>query len=313
MPEVGEAKPTTPTETPAPETPAAPEVPQKLGIFDPDPEEAAPAEGAPADPAKPADPPPAPPEPATPPENKPDPVGPKLAKLMRKEAEVRTAEQALKRREEELSRKEALLQSDDVLERLKAVGLNYEQITEHIALGKKVPTAAPESKDMADLKKKVSEMEAATAQREQAQLERNADNFRTEVRGFIEKGGEEFEYIRALGEEDTVFAVIDSHAKKTSEWLGGSREEALRLAATQVEKYLEEKREQPLLTTKKFQNRINASSAARPPATSATKPPPKTLSNSQAAAVPPRAPVEFTTVDETLARLSKQGLKLFDE
>jgi hypothetical protein len=307
------ATPETPAAPPATETPAADPAPvAPLRLFDPDPETPA-TEETPAEP-------PAAPAPPAPEPKKEEPTAPRFAALMKQEAELRKAREEMKAKEKALEEREAKMKAGDPIAALEAAGFTYEQATEWIVNGKK-PT--PEMVAAAEAKKRdeaIERLQAAEARREaEHRAERAvkaAETFKTAIKDFTGSNVDKFECINATpggrGVE-MVYQVVEAYYASTGELLGGGdRTKAIELAAEEVETYLESLAT-PLLTTKKFQSKLTPSRDVRPPATSAIqKQPPKTLSNSQAAVVPPRAPERFTNPDDVISRLVKGGLKLYD-
>lgn len=315
-----ETTPAVPTETPAPATaPAAdaPAQPQHFGIWDDDEpaadsppvEEPAPEPPAAAPPVK------AEPKPAEP--AKEEPVAPKMAVLMKQEAEVRRAREEVKAREAALEAREAKMKaaSEDPLSAIESLGLTYEQITEFVLNGKKQTPEMAQSSELKKVKADLERIQAAEAQRE-AERQRAAaaqagETFKSAIKTFAEANQDNFECLNKTGRYDLVMDVVEAHWNNTGTILGGSQEEAIRQASEQVEKYLEDLAE-PLLTTKKFQTKIQPTREVRPSAIPAQKQPARTLSNSQAAVVPPRAAIEFTNRDEVIERLAKE-VRLFDD
>lgn len=238
-----------------------------------------------------------------------------LALLTKREAEVRKRDDAVKAREAAIEAREAKLRAaaEDPEAALSAIGLTYDQITDFYIRGKQV---TPEMKAAAESKKTreaLDKLEAAEAARAAQHVAQSVAAYKSEINGFVasESNKERFEYINALGEQEMVYEVINRHMANTGTVLGGDLAKAMDLAAEQVEAYLAEQYEQRLLTTKKFQNKIQPSREVRPSANPAQKPPARTLSHSQAAAVPPRATVKFTNPDDTIEQLIKGGLKVF--
>ncbi len=301
------------TATPStPETPAA-EAPKHFGIFDPEPDET-PAEETPAEPpaaAAPAEPAPSAVEP------KPEPVSPRLASVFKQEAQLRKEKEAIKAREAAIAEKEAKYKAGDPIAALEAAGYTYEQATDWVLNGKKPTPEMAQSVELKKVREDLERIQAAEAQREveyKQQIRTQAvEAFKGAIHDFTSgTNAEKFEYINALSKQDMILEIVDSHFQQTGQLLGGSQAKAIELAAEQVEQYLTEEFADRLLTTKKFQTKIAPSRDVRPPATSAQKQPPKTLSNSQAAVVPPRATPTFTNRDDVIEGLVKSGLKLWD-
>lgn len=332
---------TTSTPTPAPAAPAAPEptAPAAGGFFDPpateaqEPTAAAP-EAAPAEspgtragegvqsPDSPAELAAKPPE-APKAEDKPS---PQLAALMKQEAEIRKAREELKAREEkvatyEAKRKKAL---ENPLDALAELGLDYDKITDYVLNGNKLTPAMQEAARIAKIEEQLGAIAADQAAQEAARREATVSTFKSQIRSHVAGAVDKFEYIHAQDAHALVFDVVNQHYASTGEMLGGTPERAIELAAEQVEKYLEERAER-LLTTKKLKSKVSTvtppsatETAQRPQVSSSARQTaspsrPTTLTNSQAAAVPPRAPKEFTSPEETMRDTLASGLRLFDE
>lgn len=322
-----EQKPGAPESAPTQPTPAAPELEVSFFIA-PEPEVAPtpPEGGAPAD--KPKEQPgkgeqapvadPKPEEPPPPEQPKPESVAPKLAGLMRREAETRKKEEALKAKEAEVAEREKKIASIKTpLDALMAHGYTYEQATDFILSGKKLTPELEAKSEIKDVRSQLAKIQADQARRESEAAAANVRVFQSQIQTHVGSKPDEYEYIRAYKAEETVFDVINAHFANTGELLGGSPEEAIRLAAEEVEKHLETQTS-AALTTKKFQSKLAAPEAPKPAApgpqaiSGQPKAAPRTLSNSQAAAVPPRAVIEFTNRDEMISRLSK-SVNLFDD
>lgn len=238
-----------------------------------------------------------------------------LALLTKREAEVRKRDEAVKAREAAIDAREAKLRAaaEDPEAALTAIGLTYDQITDYYIRGRQV---TPEMKAVAESKKTrdaLEKLEAAEAQRSQRHVQESVAAYKTRIEDFVssDSNKERFEYINALGEQDMIYETINRHLGTTGSILGGDLQKAMELAAEKVEEYLSEEYAERLLTTKKFQNKIQPSREVRPTANQASKNPARTLSHSQAASVPPRADVKFTNPDDTIERLIKGGLRVF--
>jgi hypothetical protein len=301
--------------TAAPATPAAaPEAPitETPAAAAPD-ANAAPIEGQPAADAPPAEP-PAAAEPPPPPKVEPV-VSKGLALLTKREAEARKRDDSIKAREAAVEAREARLKAaaEDPEAALNAIGLTYDQITDYYIRGKQV---TPEMKAQAEAKKTrdaLEKLEADAARRESERVQGAVSAYKTEISTFVAGDNKErFEYINALSQQELVYEVIDRHLSQTGELLGGDPKKAIELAAEKVEEYLAQEYAERLLTTKKFQNKIQPSREERPTANPAQKQPARTLSHSQAASVPPRAPVKYTgNPDEMIEQLIASGVKLY--
>lgn len=310
MPEAPPPAPPPAAEAPAETTPSAPADFQARA--------AALIEGAPASPPNGA---PAPATPATPPPAETPAVEPFAAKFaqiaeaskrLRGEqdafkATVREREETLRREASALDQLRTAKEAADPIAALQALGFTYEQATDQV-LGKYQPKGKPEAPKadpvVATLRQ---ELEALKAERA---AERNAQalaDFRSDMVKTATAAGDKYQLVAATESFDDAVALVDAYASAHGEFPGGTREAAIEMALGHIEKQLESRYlSERVLTSQKVKSRLAPAveapkpAAARPQATSA-KSPPSSLSNSLAAAPPPRAAPEPRSKEDFIA------------
>lgn len=255
-----------------------------------------------------------PPEPEAKPEEKPEPrLAQGFAQLKRAERKLAAERESLRREREEMDgrhkRAQQLFEAGDVDGALRAqFGISYEDATMRMLGGKKEQKSNVPSEVMAEL-------EALKKSNAQLQSERAAEreakavaSLKSEIRKAITSKPDDFEYVGAFGDEgvEAAYEYMDSHFKRTGEIL--EIDEALSDLESQNDAVLVR-----ALTTKKAKLKLSAvapQQASRPtseraPATP-TKQSPRTLTNSQAAAVPSRVQVQSADPEELISAASAQ-------
>lgn len=222
----------------------------------------------------------------------------------RHRSEVET-DKARLREEREAVRKD--LQEADALRQAKAsgspvkalvaMGWSYEDATAEV-LGKPLPgrKEAPEEAKVdpkvAALEQKLAALEAERAADREAQGEAQ---FRAGLVKLAADGKERFEFVRELDAYDEALEWAKGYVKQHGALPGETPEKAMEAALAHVERKYEETLLKPgVLTSTKLRSKLQPVAEApkpaadRPQATSAKSPPPS-LTNSLAAAAPPRS------------------------
>lgn len=239
-------------------------------------------------------------------------VDPKFSALARKEAELHRQREAVKAEKaaiEEAHRQVVAFEEArhaakrDPIAALQALGISYDDLTEHVLNGNK-PTASAE---VAALREELEalrvEQEAARAKAEEAAAARLAaehaaviEEARSEAVAFVESNSTRYELTTINGAATLVPQVREQHFARTGKLL------TVEQAADLVEKHFESLADR-IATARKVQ----AKAAPTAPAPAATPPAERrTLSNSLTASTssaPPKARTEADRIRAALARL----------
>jgi hypothetical protein len=206
-------------------------------------------------------------------------------------AQLRAEREEMRREAEGLAALRKAKDSANPIEALQALGFNYEQATDQV-LGKykpKEPEKPAVDPELAQLRAKVEAMEA----RESDQTERAAiAEFRAEMLKLATAESDKYELVLKTNSVDDAMDRILSFAKAKGRLPGETREEAMRGVMDELEKHLETKYyPEAVLTASKVRSRLSPvapkQAAARPQATTARSSP-SSLTNTLAAAAPPR-------------------------
>jgi hypothetical protein len=238
------------------------------------------------------------------------PAEPKLARgfavLAKREAAIVQRESKLKQRESELdafeaARRDAHANPVAVLE---ALGITVNDLNEFVINGKKPTPEMQQRRVDEELKRLEAEQKKWKAEQAAERAREQMEQLKGRISSSVASDVEAFELINAQGEQDLVFDVIIEHAKANNgAWLGGSEKEAIRLAASQVEAYLEEQGKR-LLQSKKLSGKVGSEVTKRAvpghERTGPQKKQPRTLTNGHAA-LPARKQPETMTEEERLA------------
>lgn len=127
---------------------------------------------------------------------------------------------------------------------------------------------------------------------EEQSYNQTINNFKKDLTGYVNEGGEKYELIQANDAVDLVFDVIDDHYKETGRILSNTE------ASEQVEAYLLEEA-QKFLKLKKLQPKTPEGLGSQKPAQEKRQS--QTLSNTLSAQVPARSDRELTR-EESLAK-----------
>lgn len=208
-----------------------------------------------------------------------------FAALARKDRQIRAAMAQAKKREEDLSKREALIAEREKawdsefrsspLDALKKRGIQYDDITK---------AALNDGKFQPDVEIKSVKEEIEKIRQEQAEKEKQAleeqknkeaaqqveliENFKGQIKKHVQDNGEKFELIGLYEANDLVFQTVEEHFNRTQKVL--SIEEACGL----VENYLESELERTAKTSKKFQAKfasaVKTEQTEKKPTTSTT-------------------------------------------
>lgn len=280
--------------------------------------------GAPADPANVSAEAAAPPaaDPAKPADEKKDFLSPRFAALARKEKEARKALAEAKKKEQELTEREARLkkfeETNDPLELLKLKNYSYQDVTNRILNDGK---ASPEEElrtmkqQMADWMKSQEEAkqksEDEMKSKSQAELEETISEFKVQIGEFIDANAETYELIHLHDQAPIVYDTIAQHwdreQARYEQDPSGPRPKVLSIkeACELVEKFLEDQVEKTL-KTKKMQSRLAPKPAEeKKPSDTQTK----TLTNDMSSGMTSKvsAKTDSERMARALAALNKQA------
>lgn len=291
---------------------ASPEAPPDLShIFEPDAETPPPpAAGAPA-------------EVVPPPEEKAKPLSPQFAALAKAEKALQKQRGELKQQQdaweaekaERSSAKELIVKGDYDAAMRKAFGLSYEEFVVAVANGKQ-PTPPAGMPPEAAARLEAAEKQVLAMQQQLA-AEKNAAQhaqLRSDVGALTAKP--EFELMAALEKQEpgSAYQLVLQQMQRHYNHPDTKGEVLMpEAAAAKVEAHLESWGS-VALTAEKFKAKLPPAAPkpeARPPAAKAPQTPPRTLTQTQAAALPPRAALNSADRDELLANVA--NLKLFDD
>lgn len=238
-------------------------------------------------------------------EERPDPDARRFAALATREHELVRRGAELKEKEAKVHdwEKKRAAAKQNPLAALQELGVTYEQLTDFVVHQK--PGAELQQSAVHDELKQLKDRQEAF-ERQQAERERQSyvDGFKGRVATALAKDLDAYELIHAKGEQEMVFEVIQGHAQRTGQMLGGSEEEAIRLAAEQVEDFLLEDAKR-VLTTKKLGASISPVAPKRAvpgPRANGPKPAaPRTLTNRHSAVVPSQKSPDDMTESERMA------------
>lgn len=294
------AAPAAPAATPAPEAAQGTDhLAAAVALLKETPaEDGAPPEVSKADPPK-ADPPADPPPP-----KKDDPFAARFAEFAKAQRELRVEREAFKAeqrdREEHWRRQTAdfdvirkAKESASPIQALQALGYSYEQATDEV-LGKyqpktKQPEAPKQDPELVEMKRELQQLKAERdAERERAAVA----SFRSAMVEKAKSGGEKYQLVDAADAYDEAVGLVVSHFQTHGELPGGTSEAAIEMALDFVERRLDGLSER-VLTTSKVRSRLQPPAAPKPAAPAAgpqatTARSPSTLTNTLAAAAPPR-------------------------
>lgn len=202
---------------------------------------------------------------------------PKFAALAKKERVIQEREQKVKAVEGELAaytkaKAEAKL---DPIALLRAHGWEYDTVTQFVLNDSKL-TDAQRVKILEDEQaqgKKAAETAAEAAKREHAQ--RAEASHKEALKAYIDTNADTYELIRAHDAYDLVYDVQASHYQKTfNQEVGSGEILAFDTAANMVEKYLDDKHQKVISSTKKYGQKVSEPgaqpSATTPPVSSPT-------------------------------------------
>lgn len=205
-----------------------------------------------------------------------------------KESQVQEATKALEAREARIKEFETLRETNP-LKALELLGLSYQQLTEAALSDGNIPAEVQVKKleaKVTDLAKAREEDARKAADEAKAQAERQeaqaVEEFRSEIKGFIEQNPKDYEFIQFEAQENLVFRVINEHYVRTTDpETGVGKIMTIKEAADKVEAFLE-KRYEKLLSLEKIKSKL-APGQGKPPAKPQTipssKPTAPTLNN----------------------------------
>lgn len=332
-----EAAPETPAPAPVAETPAPETGPEESGdirsqahaafakawasVPEAKPEEAPPGDDEPTQPGTPpaaeAAPPAAPAELEKPTETPPSPEAQKLARnfealaLEARRIQQQREELKAERAEYEAYRKAKAEAKANPLQALKSLGLEYEEVVDHILSNGK-PDPVKEVRAQVEALRAENErqkQEAAAAREAQA-----ISGFKSQMRQTLKAKADTYEFaaLKSDAAVDLAYQAVDAYYQAHGELPGGSAEAAIEAALQHVESVYEADAV-AYSTAKKLQAKVSALGATRPaeaPRAQASQPTqsqpkPKTLTNSQAAVAPTRREPDNLSVEELRARAAR--------
>ncbi len=191
-----------------------------------------------------------------------------FAALAKRDREIKAAETALAAKRAEVDSLVAAREraKADPVAALQELGWTYQQATEFVLEGGKVPA----SREVDKLRAEIKEGEAAAAAKaEAAQKAANdaaIEQFKVNIGAYVAANAETYELVVQQDAQDLVFGVIEEHFDKTGKVLSTAD------AATAVEKYLEAQADK-LFATKKLAAKYAPAApvVAAPPVKAAVK------------------------------------------
>jgi hypothetical protein len=247
----------------------------------------------------------------------------KFAALSRKEKDIRGREQELEKRlsqfEEKFAKYDAQLQpqestepevmapaiadliKNDPVAALEQAGWSYEDITNMILNDGKMPTDRQLQLRIEEVengyKSRVEELENKLLdqekQKEEASYNQVIEDYKNDIKGFIDQDTEAYELVQANDAYDLVFDVIEQHHQETGRVLD------TKTAVDQVESYLEGELKKVYQKSKKMSSWKRDEAEEAPQAIQRHAP---TLSNSLSAQGEPARAERSLSREESLAR-----------
>lgn len=181
---------------------------------------------------------------------------------------------------------------------LGSLGLNYQQLTEHV-LNDSKPTPEMQIKALeerleADRAERLKEQQASQSKQTQAIIE----NHKKQIEQVVNSKSDEFELIQANQAYDTVLDVIEAYWKQTGQII------QIDIAAKHVEEELESQARK-LLSLKKFAVKSAPEVSESPKEAPKLFNTPRTLTNAAVAAANPQVNEPLLSRDESIKRLGK--------
>lgn len=155
-------------------------------------------------------------------------VGKIFSLSAKKQQEDRQRREELDRRESKLKEWENLKNnaSQDLEAYLSAAGVNVEDL--EVTPEGKIKIRPPSKVDI--IERKLNDLEKNTQEQKQQEQEQQIKQFKTQINNTVEEG--DFNLIKKLGLQETVYSIIEEHAIKNQELLD------IKEACTQVEDYI---------------------------------------------------------------------------
>jgi hypothetical protein len=163
-----------------------------------------------------------------------DRFAPKFAALTKREREILKKEQSISEREKQFKEYETkrARAKEDPAAALEALGLTYEEITEHYISGKN-----PEKVRLRQIERELREAKEAREREQQEsqqkQVQKQIDDFKSNLTAEVKQAGEQFELVNHFGAYDLVYNVMDEWYREKGEILPVAK------AAEMVEKHCE--------------------------------------------------------------------------
>lgn len=141
----------------------------------------------------------------------------RLNAIMMREREVLSKEQSLKQNASELEQWNKIKGSKSIDDKLKALGLSYDEITRHYL------TRSDTNDSVDELKSRLDELQSKVSETEQERLQRQYDEkmgqAKSELKEFLQESNSEYPLVNGLDETDTVLSLCEQYYEQTGQVL----------------------------------------------------------------------------------------------